>query len=111
MIQEYINSALLYDGDTINVQIDSNVYRIRLLSVNCPETTAEKIKSLLRKFLITKRLLVGLDGYYGRYSATEGTFRRESEYLKLENYTKTKRIGLCAYYVVIKLAIPSHSQT
>jgi len=31
------------DGDTIDVSIDK-IYRIRLLGVDCPETTAEKNK-------------------------------------------------------------------
>ena len=30
------------DGDTIDVKIDGNVYRIRLLGVDCPETTASR---------------------------------------------------------------------
>jgi len=64
--------------------------------------------------------LAGFKGYYGRYLAyvylengtdfnallvknglarvyVEGTFEKESEYLKLENYAKTHKIGLWAY--------------
>ncbi len=64
--------------------------------------------------------LAGLKGYYGRYLAyvylengtdfnalliknglarvyVEGTFEKENEYLKLENYAKTHKIGLWAY--------------
>ncbi len=34
----------MIDGDTIDVLIKGKIYRIRLLGVNCPETTAEKNK-------------------------------------------------------------------
>ena len=135
------------DGDTIDVQINGNVYRIRLLGVDCPETTAEKnrpyeydsitdlnylaewglkAKEFAEKILdhgtvyIEFDRLAGLKGYYGRYLAyvylengtdfnallvknglarvyVEGTFEKESEYLKLENYAKTNKIGLWAY--------------
>jgi len=134
------------DGDTIDVLIDK-IYRIRLLGVDCPETTAEKnkpyeydaitdlqylaewgqkAKEFTRKMLLGKAVyiefdeLAGLKGYYGRYLAyvylkngtdfnalliknglarvyVEGTFEKESEYLKLENYAKTHKIGLWAY--------------
>ncbi len=135
------------DGDTIDVQINGSVYRIRLLGVDCPETTAEKnkpyeydsitdleylaewglkAKEFAQKILDHRTVyiefdgLAGLKGYYGRYLAyvylengtdfnalliknglarvyVEGTFKKESEYLKLENYAKTHKIGLWAY--------------
>ena len=135
------------DGDTIDVLINGKTYRIRLLGVDCPETTAEKNKpyeydsitdlnylaewGLKAKEFTEKVLdhgtvyvefdrLAGLKGYYGRYLAyvylengtdfnallvknglarvyTEGTFEKESEYLKLENYAKIHKIGLWAY--------------
>jgi micrococcal nuclease len=135
------------DGDTIDVLINGKTYRIRLLGVDCPETTAEKNKpyeydsitdlnylakwGLKAKEFTEKVLdhgtvyvefdkLAGLKGYYGRYLAyvylengtdfnalliknglarvyVEGTFEKESEYLKLENYAKTHKIGLWAY--------------
>jgi micrococcal nuclease len=135
------------DGDTIDVLINGKIYRIRLLGVDCPETTAEKnrpyeydsitdlnylaewgqkAKEFARKVLdhgtvyIEFDRLAGLKGYYGRYLAyvylengtdfnalliknglarvyVEGTFEKESEYLKLESYAKTHKIGLWAY--------------
>ncbi len=134
------------DGDTIDVQIDENIYRIRLLGVDCPETTPErnkpyeydeitdlnylaewglKAKEFAQKILdhdlvyIEFDRLAGLKGYYGRYLAYvylkngtdfnalllkngfarvyTGTFEKEEEYLELENYAKTHKIGLWAY--------------
>ena len=147
------------DGDTIDVLINGNTYRIRLLGVDCPETTAErnkpyeydaitdlnylaewglKTKEFARNVLDHETVyiefdeLAGLKGYYGRYLAyvylpngtdfnalliknglarvyVEGTFKKENEYLKLENYAKTHKIGLWAYstYTVTTTVTPT----
>ncbi len=135
------------DGDTIDVLIGDKIYRIRLLGVDCPETTVEKnkpyeydaitdleylaiwgrkAKEFTELKLKGKTVYIefdesaGLKGYYGRYLAyvylkdgtdfnalliknglarvyTEGTFKKESEYVKLEQFAKTNKIGLWAY--------------
>ena len=147
------------DGDTIDVLINGNTYRIRLLGVDCPETTAERNKPYeydsitdlnylaewgqrAKKFteeVLDHRTvyvefdeLAGLKGYYGRYLAyvylengtdfnalliknglarvyVEGTFKKESEYVKLENYAKTHKIGLWAYstYTITTTVTPT----
>lgn len=137
----------IVDGDTIDVVIDRNIYRIRLLGVDCPETTVEhnkpyeydsitnltyltewglKAKEFAEAVLDHKIVyvefdeLAGLKGYYGRYLAyiylengsdfnamllknglarvyTEGTFKKESEYIQYENFAKTNKIGLWNY--------------
>lgn len=137
----------IIDGDTIDVVIGGNVYRVRLLGVDCPETTVEhnkpyeydsitnltymtewglKAKEFAETVLDHKTVyvefdeLAGLKGYYGRYLAyvylengsdfnamllknglarvyTEGTFKKEREYVQYENSAKTNKIGLWNY--------------
>ena len=149
------------DGDTIDVMINDNTYRIRLLGIDCPEISPEenkpyeydditnleylaewglKAKEFTEKVLdhgtvyIEFDELAGLKGYYGRYLAyvylpngtdfnalliknglarvyVEGTFKKESEYLKFENYAKTHKIGLWAYSVTPIVTTPKPTPT
>ena len=145
----------------LDVMINDNTYRIRLLGIDCPETSPEenkpyeydditnleylaewglKAKEFTEKVLdhgtvyIEFDELAGLKGYYGRYLAyvylpngtdfnalliknglarvyVEGTFKKESEHLKFENYAKTHKIGLWAYSVTPIVTTPKPTPT
>ncbi|OYT32961.1 nuclease [Archaeoglobales archaeon ex4484_92] len=109
------------DGDTIDVILpDGSRERVRMLGIDTPETTAEEnepneydeITDLnclaewgLKAKQYTSKLegkyvwieldsLAGMRGYYGRLLDTEGTFGKESEYLRYQDTAMESGLGL-----------------